>query len=270
MEKFRQAYTGVSDVRTPAEARELVRAHAETGSTRKLMIGLVVSYKGLLGIPSDKSLTPSQITGIYEALKGMESSNVMFALHYYTKRPEELPKNTETTTLHFSNRPLSSQVSVLINTIYEDFIFTNPIFDLGLQLNMPWVNFHDIKEIRSKFPKLKIIVQISEFSGLIERMHNYSDADYLLVDASRGMGIGINIPASVDVYGVIDQYSREKGKVFAGAFSSSNVEQRTIELARRTGTKNFSIDAQSMLRNQDGLDLDAAREYLRRSAAVLG
>lgn len=148
-------------------------------------------------------------------------------------------------------------------------------------------SLHDIKQVRQikeHFEDLDIILQVSAHamkaltaSDVARRISRYNDSiNYVLIDPSRGRGIEFDVGHSSELFDAIKSLPTDYSVVFAGGLSGNNVERYLCQLVDRIGSTDFSIDAESRLRNkingffgQDILNLDKVREYIKNSAKVL-
>lgn len=262
-------YIGVTGVETPAQADALLSTYAaQPNGHRLLMLGALVSYKTLAGIAKDEMLSIQQVETLYNHLKTANPKNTLFALHFFTRPFNEVSGDVAAQSVHVLGRSLSSQVEMLIEKIYTDYDKSNPSFQLGIQLNLIWPWSSEVAEIKKRFPKLKIILQVSKFDGLIEHIPEYKSVDYFLIDASRGMGFGFSPDESAKLYTLLRSISNSAVGL-AGGLSEENVEAKVRTVISHVHTTDFSIDAQGKLRTGTSLDIDKASAFLRNGMRAL-
>jgi len=260
-----EPYIGVTGVENPIQVERMISVYnSEKGDLPHLLaIGGIVSYKTLIGI-KDKPivLTKNTIEEIYRKLKNLSNPNVLFALHYFTKPLKEIRPELQEKAKQVVEKSLPQQISLLIDELYRE---SKPSFQIGVQINIPWPKPEDITQVRAMYPKLRIILQVSEFSQLEEKIKEYGDnIDYVLIDPSRGRGIELDINEAARLYTLIDSISSAKVG-FAGGFSPENVEERITSLKEKLGKNDFCIDAQTGLRSGEYLDMEKVERYLRKA-----
>jgi len=92
-----------------------------------------------------------------------------------------------------------------------------------------------------------------------------------LIDPSMGRGKDINLENALSLYSEIKK-RLDKRVGFAGGFSHLNIRERMkFLLTHNIGVSEFSIDAQSKLRetSNSALDLDKVYQYLSEYKNVL-
>lgn len=156
----------------------------------------------------------------------------------------------------------------------------------GFQLNIPWPDSRAINRIKSHFPNLKFILQISphlpEFSEYhfrdlaYELITKYADcADYFLVDFSRGFGQELP-PAKVyqhliELKLAIQARKKNIGLAVAGGLQADNTERLLGALLN--DFPGLSWDAEGKLRDDapggGNLILSKAETYLKKSFELL-
>jgi len=232
--------------------------------THDIMPGLIVSYKTLIGVKDKRIvLMEDEVRSIFEELKKKDSKNVFPTLHFYTKDPSKVRPELGKEAIRITEKPLHEQVSMLIGDIYKDYKKTKPLFHLGLQINVSWPNPREVNQIKTDFPDLKIILQVSDFESLDERIRKHNAHCYL-VDPSRGEGIDYTEKA-VEVFDIISEIKSDSTIGIAGGISPENVRERVSSLRKKLGTRDFCIDAQSGLRTGGHLDMDKVKTYLEEA-----
>jgi len=228
------------------------------------MIGGRVSYKTLIDIKDEPIiLMKSEIRDIFEELEDKPNEEVLFALHYFTKPLDEVRTELKEKAKCVLNNSLSEQITQLLENIYEKYEKNQPVFQLGVQINVSWPEPEDIKEIKINHPKLKTILQVSNFSSLEERIKGYY-VDYILIDTSRGEGVDFDIDEAIRIYNTIKK-NNSALIGFAGGFSPENVRERVYFLKEKLDTRDFSIDAEGRLRTGKYLDSNKAEKYLKEA-----
>jgi len=258
-------YIGVTGIEESSQLEGMLETFSKKHiAPHSLMVGGIVSYKTLID-EKDKPilLTRNEIGRIFERLEGMPSTDVLFALHYFTKPLKEIRPELQQKAKNVVEKPLHQQVGSLVEDVYARYEREQPPFQIGVQINVSWPEPRDVNQIKIDYPKLKTILQVSDFDSVDERMGKYN-VDYALIDASRGEGKEIDMDKAVSVHDAIS----EKSKVmigFAGGFSPENVNDRIWSLRYDLGTRNFCVDAQGKLRTEDRLDMSKVSKYLNEA-----
>lgn len=258
-------YIGVTGIEEPSQLEGMLETFSKKYIAKHLlMAGGVVSYKTLID-EKDKPiiLTKDQIMRLFEKLENSSSKDVLFALHYFTKPLREVRPELQQKAKKVVEKPLHQQVGSLVEDIYARYEREQPPFQIGVQINVSWPEPRDVNQIKMDYPKLKTILQVSDFDSVDERIGKYN-VDYALIDASRGEGKEIDMDKAVSVHDAISK----KSKVmigFAGGFSPQNVNDRVWSLRYDLGTRNFCIDAQGKLRTKDHLDMNKVNKYLNEA-----
>ena len=252
-------YIGISSPVTIEEVNSLCQEFESAGytmGTRHIpMIGITVSHETLNGQPGKNKRYPvfSEVPKMLEAA----GDNVLTMIHYDSRQEDTLAEQ-------------------LIN------IFSK-VSCRAVQLNIPWPDVQRINKVKSIFPDLKIVLQLSRemMQGrtpdeIANKMSQYGDSiSYVLIDPSGGSGISI---APQDILPI---FLKLRGRTnltlgFAGGFGGDNVGERVQQLINLTGTDMFCIDAESGLRDKlsdsygdDILNIDKARSYLQAASKIL-
>lgn len=224
------------------------------------MIGFLVSYKTLNGIPNQNRRYPS--IALLAPLLSVVPGNVFTTIHYNTREV----------------KTLADQVSKLFEVIYEQRLCR------AIQLNIPWPDLDQVETIKEKYPEIKIIFQASH--NMLENtspralslgIRIYGNTlSYVLIDPSGGRGDPFDIDRSLDIYHEINAECPELTVGFAGGFNGENTRSRLVELVTRTGERAFSIDAEGGLRDKitdrygdDLLNIRKVREYLQAASILI-
>jgi phosphoribosylanthranilate isomerase len=250
------------------EARKVVTLFSSNssfslGSEHVPMMGFQVSYKSLkYGFSEGNNRVPrlADLPAILECVSG----SVFPTLHYYTKEPEKLVGELDTL--------LKSE------NIYEKGLVG------GVQINGVWPKTGQMSEIRSKFPGLKIILQMSSVvtgdmtvPQVADKLaKDYAGVEYIILDSSHGKGIEFDTAEITSIYQTFRNGGVQSAIVFAGGFNGDNVKEKLVQLIKAANTSNFSIDAEGGLRDKVGegygndiLNLDKVRSYLKGASEIL-
>ncbi len=268
LEAKNKPYVGVCGVSSADEARKVVDLFLSSSdfsmeSDHIPMMGFQVSYKSLkYGFSEGNRRVPrlDDLPAILECVSG----SVFPTLHYFTKEKEKLVGEIETL-MNFEG-------------IYERGLVG------GVQINKVWPLTGQMSELRSKFPELKIIQQMSPAvtGGMTDAQvanklsRDYSGIDYVLLDSSLGNGIAFEAAEISSTYLSLRKGGVKSNIVFAGGFNGDTVKEKLALLMRATGTTDFSIDAEGGLRNKFGegygndvLDMDKTRRYIEGAYETL-
>jgi phosphoribosylanthranilate isomerase len=227
------------------------------------MIGGLVSYKTLIDLKDEPILLlKNEVRAIFEELVKQSRGDVFFMLHYFTESLEEVAPELQEKARSIVTTTLFQQIRSLVGDLYELYESSQPPFQIGVQFNVSWPEPDEINQIKSHFPKLKTILQVSNFTFLeqIQRYH----IDYVLIDASRGRGIPFHLDESIEVHHIL---SRNTPALlgFAGGLSPENVKDRIYAIRQKLQSRHFSIDAESGLRTGRYLDIRKVERYLKQA-----
>lgn len=227
------------------------------------MMGFQFSYKSLkYGFSEGNSrvVPRDDLAAVLESVAG----DVFTTVHYYTKEPERLVPELEAV--------------MRLGSIYHRGLVE------GVQINRVWPTTHQMAELRSKFPQLKIILQISSFvTGEMsdeevarKLAKGYGDVAYVILDSSHGKGVEFDVSSITSTYKTFKANGVPSKVVFAGGFNGENVKSKLLDLRDEVGAEDFCIDAEGGLRDKlgegygnDVFNPDKARAYLRGAASVL-
>ncbi len=251
-------YVGVCCVASPDEARKVTALFRDTGFTMQTghqpMVGVQLSWKHLdFGFSEGNLRSPrfDAVPSILESIQG----DVFATVHYYTTRAESIV----------------SEISKIMDNceVYDRDMIG------GLQINHIFPKPDQVRELKNRYPKLKIILQISPspdtITELAENMASkYANVDYLILDPSHGKGVDLNLEEVLAAFRILRKSGVQSEVVFSGGFNGSNVRERVSKIADSLGYMDFSIDAEGGLRDRlgdgfgnDVLNLDKVRSYLR-------
>src|SRR3989344_7898112 len=235
-------YIGITGIENATQLDRILSPYDKNVGNlpHQLMIVALVSYKSLARLAEDnRVLVPAQVEGIFDRLTGMKSHNVFLALHYFTKPIEKVDDAYIGKVRDIVEAPLSRQVALLTNDLYDKYVRVQMPFDFGIQSNVIFPDVNDFNLIKEFNPRLKVIFQISDFSRL-EEAKNYK-SDYFLIDASRGKGVEMDVDKSVELYKSLNTTGRNIA--FAGGISPDNVRERVGQLSNILGTTDLLLDA---------------------------
>ncbi|MBI2035688.1 MAG: hypothetical protein HYT12_03330 [Candidatus Liptonbacteria bacterium] len=165
------------------------------------------------------------------------------------------------TAVHFTTR----EYPALYDSVCKIFDMENMYADnicRGLQLNMQFGNLHYgmMEKIRIRYPELQIIMQLHRTAletmshgAIVFGLKSYNNCiDYVLIDPSGGRGEEL-VPASCVSLAERIQEHNDLAIGFAGGFNQFNVARLVEEISGWLGSNDFSIDAESGLRNKLGV-----------------
>lgn len=242
--------SGEQALKTAEFFRELCASHR---LDRKLMVGVMMSFKTLTGLPSKWT----------RAWPGNEDVADIFIDH-----PAVL------NTLHYADYDCNTSAWHLL----EAAKFGGPRLQ-SIQLDMIWPPDVIIKGLRRGFPNLKIVLQINAMA--LEAVHNdpyvliawlkqYGKLlDCVLLDKSHGKGVGMDARGLLPfVTAIADRLPHLQIGV-AGGLGPSTMDL-VVPIVYELPT--VSIDAQGKLRPSgnalDPIDWEMAHEYLREAVTI--
>lgn len=222
----------------------------------KIMIGVLVSHKTLLKeLPDNQKRYPH----IDDVRKIFIEDDVYFnCIHFNSKDFENL----------FIHLSMLTQIPH-IN---------------GIQLNISWPPVKILRQFKSKFPEIKIILQIGERAyrevgesprSLYSKLTEYSDSlDFILFDMSGGNGILIDTNDTL-IKMVADLYQKMPniGIGVAGGLSYDSISAlvRMFETLKSLNhdPNRISIDAEGRLRDENDLIIiGSVLKYILASYAL--
>ena len=222
----------------------------------KIMIGVLVSHKTLLKEMPDNQNRYPYIDNVREIF--IDDDTYFNCVHFNSKDSENL----------FVHLSMLAQIPN-IN---------------GIQLNICWPSAKILQQFKSRFPEIKIILQIGENAykevgesprSLYSRLAEYSNAiDFILFDMSGGKGILIDVNDTlIKVVADLSQKMPEIGIGVAGGLSFDSVPAlvRMLDALKtlECNPNNISIDAEGRLRDEnDLLIIGSALKYILASYAL--
>lgn len=178
-------YIGVTDFTTHSQVKEAIDCLLPW-TDRRLHVGVMISYKTLNGIATSTGweniwLKEEQMHQVFKKHKG-EHHQDQFNVIHYADYPDQ-----------------SGKIATTFDDLVRAVQYAGPDVD-GIQLDMVWPNFRHIIELKNKFPKLEIIMQVSSLAEQYAKKHNLtivealetydeSCVDYILLDAGMGRGV---------------------------------------------------------------------------------
>ena len=269
-------YTGICDVYSPEEAREIadeLRANRKN-PFRKAMIGVmthpIALNPGLL-VPRD---VRREIESIFPSKEEMAGG--------FTEDPDVL------NTIHYADLYGPDAGKDLLENL-ELCIKYGGDFLHAIQLDVTWPNPSGLKEFKQKYPDTMIILQVGKFAiekansdpqEITKRLKEYgSSIDFVLLDLSMGKGVGMNAEVLLPLLRLIADEAPGLGLAVAGGLGPESVD--ILEPIARE-FPDISIDAQGNLKHKDAprdsqghlvsthpADVNRSREYIRKSCEIL-
>lgn len=184
-------------------------------------------------------------------------------------------------TIHYNTRELDTiynQINYLIKGFCDEGLVD------GIQLNIVFPPLSQVKRIKKRFPNLEIIfqanngvIQSGNAKQVAEKIQGYGDTiDYVLIDPSGGRGREFHIDQSVEIANALKEKNPHLGIGFAGGFNGENIYERISKLGEKLGNYDFSIDAESGLRDKlsneygdDVMNFGRVRDYLQEASRKL-
>ncbi|WP_457916538.1 hypothetical protein [Candidatus Lokiarchaeum ossiferum] len=187
-------------------------------------------------------------------------------LYCFQSFPEVLP------VLHYNIRK-KEVVDVDLLSLFFTKLFTKiPHLHCGLQLNISQKQFHSeiYTSLHAQFPHLQLIFQLNPTYQNLDLEYFITEdlnrlkeiISYILIDYSQGKGISLNLMQMQRIQQLLKGFNL----IIAGGLSGEKLRERLTDLEIIFG-KNFSIDAQSKLREQNSpfLSPERVQKYLAQS-----
>jgi hypothetical protein len=233
---------------------EVFKRNKRPGSSRKLHVGVMTSFKVLRGLPSKWTTAfppPHTIKDIF-----VPDSEILNVVHYADYKGEDI-----------------------LNSLIDATLCGGP-FMQALQLDMVWPDPADIRAYHKTFPLHQLILQINQQAldavennpeRVIQRLREYGDAlSYMLFDKSGGRGIPMDAEALRPFVELTYRSFPGIGVVVAGGLGPNSTDLAE-PLAK--DYPQISWDAQSKLRPSgsalDPIDWKMGADYLVRGLATL-
>lgn len=250
--KAHVSYIGITGIVSPAES-DAIAQNVAVHSTRKIMIGVLVSSKTLRGQPNqwpNRYPRTGDIPGIFT-----DNPATFNVIHYNTNEPDTL----------------ADQIMAVRK-------MAGPNLH-GLQLNIAWPDPDILALIVQQNPDQQIILQLGQEAfrmaeGLTGRVisklkQEYSGlVDHVLLDLSAGYGRPLDTAWARQQLQELNGADLGVGLGVAGGLSPTSLH--LVEPLIKDFT-DLSIDAEARLRDEnDNLDLVLAENYLRTAFAMFG
>ncbi len=254
---MRRPYIGITDFATAEQTQKMLNVFAANrapDSKRLLMVGVMMSYKTLNGIPTKWAAVWPRKQAVGD----------IFIQH-------SLALNT----LHYADY---ESIDVL-RSLRRAANWGYPRMD-ALQLDMIWPKPTDISVLRWINPEVMVIIQANSEAldiidndpqKLVEKLKEYGDAvDYVLLDKSMGRGLGMDAEGLRPYLCAVRDSGLDIGLAVAGGLGPDTLRLVEPLIAE---FPDLSIDAQSKLRPSgnamDPIDWGMAEEYLKKSLKML-
>ena len=254
-----KSYIGITGPVNNREVEDICREFSEAGyseSSKHIpMLGFLVSYKTLNNLPTKNKKYPS-IEKIPQLLT--EAGKGIFTTLHYNTPEEKIDRLVE-------------QVKTLFDKIYQENLCR------GIQLNIKSLPVKQVQKIKEYFSEMKIIFQANKSvtfqktpSQIADYINDYGNLlSYVLIDPSGGEGLNFNIKTSVDIFNEIRNKNPDLAIGFAGGLSGKNVKKIILGLKSRLNHDNFSIDAESGLRDNHKCRMYEYHKYDNNSSDIL-
>lgn len=243
-------YVGVTGFMSRAEVSEAL-AMVPQGSTRRLMVGVLMSSKTLAG-------QQNKWPGRYpkkEAVANIfiDDPRALNLIHYNTDHPE-----------------------TLLTQLVEITALAGPHFD-GFQLNIAWPPISQLEDYWEVYPEKFLLLQVGgKAMTQVESMERFTELvgaylpmiDAILIDPSGGKGEPLDAVKGAEYLRAVRDYPM-LGLGVAGGFGPDTLH--LLDPLVREFPK-LSIDAEGRLRilkPEDALCLDAMRVYLDSTFSFL-
>lgn len=248
--KSRVPYIGITGITSPADS-DLIAQFLAGNSSRKVMIGVLVSAKTLRGEPDqwpNRYPALGDIAGIFS-----DRPAAFNVIHYGTDEPASLLDQL-LTVAHLAGPELH-----------------------GFQLNMSWPSVKDLCLLARQRPEQQLILQLNQeafraagnqkgaVAGKLKR--EYSGlVDHVLLDLSAGYGRQLDPAWARRQLEEMRDAGLDMGLGVAGGLSPASLHL-VAPLVKEF--PQLSLDAEARLRDAgDNLDLALGQEYLRRAFAM--
>lgn len=191
--------------------------------------------------------------------------------------------------VHYSERDKTKIVERVEQIFDKTGIFSTNLCR-AIQLNgyLNEIKIGDLERIKKNYHQLKIIMQINSdmmricdcdgTSEIVRKLLSISRfIDYVLIDPSSGEGRKMKIWKSVKLAKGIKKEIPGLGIGFAGGLDWDNVNFTVLKIRQLFGSKNFSIDSETGLRDRvgdgygnDDLNIEKVEQYLRNALMAFG
>lgn len=246
-------YIGITDFTNISQVLEMLRIfnrYREPGLNRRLHVGVMMSQKTLLGLPTkwaDAMPRKETIADIFGSQKAMN------CLHYADYEAVDVVKNL-TAAIKWGGDGMTA-----------------------LQLDMCWPDPDMVAEaVLQSGQSLEVILQVGkralEEEGndpekVVRRIEKYAHlVEYVLLDKSSGKGLGMDAEGLRPFIRIVDRHLPHVGVTVAGGLGPTSMQLVEPLLEE---FPNLNIDAQGKLRQSgnalDPIDWNMAGQYLIRA-----
>ncbi len=244
-------YIGITGFSRTEEVSTALQAFPNNDN-RKLMVGVLATYKSLRGLPM-KSRWAKQTPKARNIRK----------LFFNDERVVNL--------VHFSTD--EGQENSILTDMFKIHDLAGPNFH-GFQLNIAWPEIHQLDDYRATMGwNYRIILQLGQkaigaaggtVKGVVETLHHYVGVvDDILFDPSGGLGKPFNTEEAFNFLSAIAEQSWNIGLGVAGGLGPDSLD--LINLLVRD-FPSLNIDAQGRLRDvENDLNLNLVSAYLTKA-----
>ena len=248
---MRELYVGITGFMSSGEVCQALSV-CPTLFNRKIMIGVLASYKTMQGIQNkwpNRYPAIDQIANIF-----LEDSRTLNLIHYHTQ-----------------------EMGTLLDQLIEMTKIGGKNLH-GLQLNIAWPSPNILINYRKIYPEKKIVLQINRLAleqidhsseNLVRKLAEYEGIiDYILLDTSGGYGRQFDLEKYLYYLLELKDKDLDIGIGIAGGLNATTLEivRALISIGK---ISHLSIDAEGKLRTiDDHLDLEAVEKYLRKASDI--
>lgn len=241
-------YIGITGFLKPEEVFSALGVFPE-GISRKLMVGVLASYKSLRGIPmkprwAKRMPNPASISRLF-----LNDERVVNLVH------------------------LSTGEETILEDMFKIHSLAGQNFH-GFQLNIAWPHINQLVSYRAAVSRsYRIVLQIGRkametvggtIQDTVNKLSHYVEViDDILFDPSGGQGKPFDTRQAYEFLSAITDKGWNIGLGVAGGLGPDSLNLVEPLIAK---FPNLSIDAEGKLRNdQNNLDLKAVRDYLTKA-----
>ena len=247
-------YCGITGFMNRGEVNTIAKAALFAGGTetRRLMVGVLVSYKQVL---NDEMHRPTRYPALDDMhhIFGGNSPRVINLVHYNT-----------------------SEQSTLCSQLLRIIEYSHGLVH-GFQLNMLWPDRPQLVKFKTVCPATKIVLQVNSRCmksiehnpiGLWHKVCEYGDlVDYVLLDLSGGRGKILDANHLLPFVEKLQDKAPRLGIVVAGGLHGGNLHilKPILDIC-----PTVSIDAEGCLRNSrhDDMNIVKAEEYIEEARKI--
>lgn len=248
-------YIGVTGFSKPEEVSAVVRAFPKNAK-RKLMVGVLATYKSLRGIPikpkwAKQMPKPADISKLFLA-----DERVVNLIHFSTEEGQE---------------------GSVLDDLFRIHELAGPNFH-GFQLNVAWPQVDQLDAYRARMGwNYRIVLQLGQKAvkavggtpqGVVDMLSRYVGVvNDILLDPSGGLGKPFDTERAREFLSAITEQGWDIGLGVAGGLGPDS-----LYLIRPLVSEfpSLSVDAQGRLRNaENDLDLNLVNTYLVRVLQML-